>query len=111
MSDEKAFEAACFTDLGEVYEKKAQIFGHGDVSVVQQEDGKNMMSYLTSKEQFAQLLKIPHKEMLTAETKNQSVMYQDHVKGDSRLLYVSSILLISIKKVKKKKKVYFSHVL
>ncbi|XP_060732887.1 obscurin-like protein 1 isoform X6 [Tachysurus vachellii] len=83
MSDEKAFEAACFTDQGEVYEKKAQIFGHGDVSVVQQQDGKNMMSNLTSKEQFAQLLKIPHKEMLTAETKNQSVMYQDQVKAPS----------------------------
>ncbi|XP_047670566.1 obscurin-like protein 1 isoform X8 [Tachysurus fulvidraco] len=83
MSDEKAFEAACFTDLGEVYEKKAQIFGHGDVSVVQQQDGKNMTSYMTSKEQFAQLLKTPHKEMLTAETKNQSVMYQDQVKAPS----------------------------
>lgn len=85
MSDEKAFDAACFTDLGEVSEKKAQIFGHGDVSIVRQQDGKNMMSSLTSKEQFAQLSKIPHKEMLAAETKSQSVMYQDQVKGDSRL--------------------------
>lgn len=85
MSDEKAFEVACLEDLGEVSEKKAQIFGHGDVSVVQQQDGRNVLSNLTSKEQFAQVSKIPQKEVLTTETKNQSVMYQDKVKGDSRL--------------------------
>ncbi|XP_026768344.3 obscurin-like protein 1 isoform X5 [Pangasianodon hypophthalmus] len=83
MSDEKAFEEGCLTDLGEISEKKAQIFGHGDVSIVQQQHGENMMSNLTSKEQFAQLSKIPHKEVLTTETKNQSVMYQDQVKAPS----------------------------
>ncbi|XP_058247679.1 obscurin-like protein 1 isoform X1 [Hemibagrus wyckioides] len=83
MSDKKAFEAAWFTDLGEVSEKNAQIFGHGDISIVRQQDGKNMMSSLTSKEQFAQLSKIPHKEMLAAETKSQSVMYQGQVKAPS----------------------------
>lgn len=86
MSDEKAFEAACLKDLGEVSEKKAQIFGHGDVSVIQQQDGRNMMSNRTPREQFAQVSKTPQKEVvLTTETKTQSVMYQDKVKGDSRL--------------------------
>ncbi|MCJ8732805.1 hypothetical protein PDJAM_G00215510 [Pangasius djambal] len=83
MSDEKAFEEGCFKDLGEISEKKAQIFGHGDVSVVQQQHGINVMSNLTSKEQFTQLSNVPHKEVLTTETKNQSVMYQDQVKAPS----------------------------
>ncbi|XP_017325480.2 obscurin isoform X6 [Ictalurus punctatus] len=83
MVDEKAFEAACLKDLGEVTETKAQIFGHGDVSVIQKQDGKSMMSNLTTKEQFAKLSKIPHKEVLTTEAKTQSVMYQDKVKAPS----------------------------
>ncbi|XP_053483414.1 obscurin-like protein 1 isoform X3 [Ictalurus furcatus] len=83
MVDEKAFEAACLKDLGEVTEKKAQIFGHGDVSIIQKQDGKSMMSNLTTKEQFAKLSKIPHKEVLTTEAKTQSVMYQDKVKAPS----------------------------
>lgn len=85
MSNEKAFEAACLKDLGEVPEKRAQIFGHGDVPIVQQQDGKNVVSNLTTKEHFGQLSKIPHKEVLATESKNQSVIYQDKVQGDSRL--------------------------
>lgn len=85
MSDEKAFEAACVKDLGEVSEKKAQIIMHGDISIVQQQYEEIMMATLTSNEQFAQLSKIPHKEVLTTETKDQSVMHQDKVQGDSRL--------------------------
>lgn len=83
--DEKAFEAACLKDLGEVSKKKAQDFGHEEIPIMQQEDGKNMMSNTTLKEQVSQLSKIPHEEVLTTETKNQSVMYQDKVQGDSRL--------------------------
>lgn len=81
MSDEKASEV----DLGKVPEKTAQIFGHGEVSIVQHQDGKNTISNLTSKEQSAQLSKIPHKDVLTTETKNRSVIYQDKVQGDSQL--------------------------
>lgn len=85
IPDERVFEEAYVKDLDEVCEKKVQIFGHGDVAIFQQQDGKNMTSNLTSKETFAQLSEIPHKEVLTTETKNQSVMYQDKVKGDLRM--------------------------
>lgn len=83
MSEEKALEAACLTDLGEVSENKAQIFGHGDVSVVQQQNGEHKLDNVTLEEQFGQLSKIPYKQVLTTEPKNQSVMNQDQVKGDS----------------------------
>ncbi|KAF7709746.1 hypothetical protein HF521_016596 [Silurus meridionalis] len=80
MSNEKVCEAACLKDLCEVSEKKAHISALGDLLIVQQEDGKNMMSNLR-KEQFAQISKIPHKEVLSTETKNQSVIHQDKVKA------------------------------
>lgn len=85
MSDEKTFEAACLEVLDVVSEKRAQIFGHDGVSIVQQQDGKHMMSSPASKEQVSHLSKIPYKEVVTTEAKNQSGLYQDKVQGDLRL--------------------------
>lgn len=82
MSDEKAFEADCLEVLAEVSEKRAQIFAYEDI---QQQDGKNMTPNATSKEQASYLSKIPCKEVVTTEAKNQSGLYQDKVQGDLRL--------------------------
>ncbi|TSL54341.1 Obscurin [Bagarius yarrelli] len=77
MSDEKALEAACPTNPDKFSEKKAQIFGHGDILKVQQQDGKHVMSKLASRKQFAQT---PHKEVLISEAEDECVICQDQVK-------------------------------
>ncbi|KAI4892996.1 hypothetical protein NFI96_027323 [Prochilodus magdalenae] len=86
VPDNKSPEAECLRVLNETSEKAAQICGQGEISIVHQQDGTNAKSHLISEKQFAQLSKKPHKEVYTAETKDQPVTYQDEVKAPARKL-------------------------
>lgn len=83
--DNKPPEADCLRVLSEIFERKAQMCGQGEIVVVHQQDGACTESNLTSKKHFAQLSNMPRTEVYRTETKDFSAMYQDEIKGESRL--------------------------
>ncbi|XP_049340507.1 obscurin isoform X1 [Astyanax mexicanus] len=80
-SKQNSPETVCLSLLNETSERKAQIGGHDEMSIIHQQDWTNIKSNLTSEKQFAQLSNIPHKEVYRAETKDQSRTYQHKVKA------------------------------
>lgn len=76
-------EAGCLKDESQTSECMMQICDSQETSLVEICD-RNMMSDTLNK-QSTHLQKMAPNEAWTAETKDQSVTYQDRVKGDLRL--------------------------